>query len=84
MESGVYKMKTVLPKNHKHKKYVGKNGIQIRDLDCLNYKCFQPHNRNYIRTDGTVIKNWVCNYRDNHGCPDYPEKEIWEAGFIND
>ncbi len=33
-------MKTILPKNHKYKSYVGRNGIEIRDLDCLNYTCF--------------------------------------------
>ena len=66
-------MKTILPKNHKYKSYVGKNGIEIRNLDCLNYTCFSAHNRNYTRTDGKIINNWCCNTRENNECPDRPE-----------
>ena len=69
-------MKTILPKNHKYKNYVGRNGVEIADLPCLDYSCFHPHNRSYTRTDGKVINNWVCNTRENYGCPDRPKKAV--------
>ena len=75
-------MKVLLPENHKHKSYVGKNGIEVSSLQCIDFACFAPHNCNYIRTDTKIINNWVCNTRDNHGCPDHP-KTVNELKEIN-
>ena len=60
-------MKTILPVNHKYKDYVKGNGIEISKLDCLNYTCFSP---------GEINSNWICNIKENHGCPDHPKKII--------
>ncbi len=67
-------MKTILPKNHKYKDYIKGNGIEINDLPCLNYSCFQPHNFSYTLSNGKVVNKWVCRTRENHGCPDHPKK----------
>lgn len=67
-------MKTILPKNHKYKDYVGKNRIEISDLPCLEYKCFSPHNFSYTLPTCKIINRWVCRTRELNGCPDHPKK----------
>lgn len=67
-------MKTILPKNHKYKNYVGKNGIEIASLSCLEYNCFQPHNFNYTLSNDKIKNRWVCRTMELNGCPEHPRK----------
>jgi len=65
---------TLGPKGGKHP-----TKVRVVHIDCLQRKCYQPHQNKGPFTVGkgytSYYKNpeWVCMRNHLHGCPDNPE-----------